>query len=268
MRFVGVDLTSAFSKKPRAIDIAILDDTLNVKFAKMRWPAPADVRGRNIPAFQAALRAAVPEPHDDVVWAIDGPQGLALDGHPMRTCERQLGTPGRTPHALPDHASTAPFQGYIRSSIDLFATMLAIAFKLDLAGDAGVALKDATLYEVFPGAEWAVLAGARLSSKTSQAGRTERRQLFEHLAVQGLSALPTADENDALVGAYLAWCTRHRLAHATLTGSAPVRAAAVDLREGYILHATPAARAVGWAPARAAAPRVAIGTAPDECDRR
>lgn len=248
MRFVGVDLTSAFARRPRPIDVAILDDGLHVTFSSMTWPSPADVTGRNVKALQAMLAAGVPGSHEDVVWAIDGPQGLALSGRPMRSCERQLGTPGRTPHVLPPHESRAPFQGYIRASVDLFAVMLANAFGLRLAGSGGSTAANATLFEVFPGAEWSVLAGRRVPGKATREGREQRRQLLEHLGVNGLPACPMADQNDALVGAYLAWCTRREPDRVALVGLPPVLAPPADLCEGHILHATSAARVTGWSP--------------------
>ena len=75
-------------------------------------------------------------------------------------CEAELGTPGRTPDVLPAADSSAPFQGYIRSSVDLFARLMnnrKVGFRLGGAG--GLRFSEATLFEVFPGAEWTVLAG-------------------------------------------------------------------------------------------------------------
>lgn len=50
--------------------------------------------------------------------------------------------------------------------------------------------------------------------------------------------MPTADENDALVGAYLAWCTRHRPGLVQLVGRPCEATEGQELREGMILHAT------------------------------
>jgi len=38
MKFVGIELTSAFAAKPRLIDIALLDDQLNARFSAVAWP--------------------------------------------------------------------------------------------------------------------------------------------------------------------------------------------------------------------------------------
>lgn len=245
MRYVGVDLTSAYSRVPRSIDIALVDDGLNCTFAQAMWPASPLVERRDPGLFGMLLRAVGGSPND-VIWAVDGPQGLARAGKQMRLCEQVLGTPGRTPAALPATDSTRPFETYIRSSIDLFAVLhpelrLAGMPRPDLGLPHGVPLETATLFEIFPGAEWAVLAGRRLSKKTSRAGRQERRDLFAAMGVLGLPPLPTADQNDALVGAYLAWCTRRQGAAVRLEGEPP-STGQVDLVEGAILHATAAAR--------------------------
>ncbi len=247
MRFIGIDLTSAFAQgAARAIDVAILSDELEVSFALARWPTGAEVVARSAPAFRAMLEQAVPPHHRDVVWAIDGPQGLSKSGAAMRLCERQLAAPGRTPDTLPLPESTQPFHGFIRSSVDLFAALAGGVFDLKPAGLDRITANTATLFEVFPGAEWSVLAGARLSKKGSAAGRAQRRDLFRVLGVRGLPVLPTPDQNDALVGAYVAWCSRHRPQNVSLVGMPPYRGVNREIREGLILHATGEARVTGW----------------------
>lgn len=235
MRFVGIDLTSAFAASPRAVDVAILDAGLECSFRTARWPAAALVAVRDSNALRKMIADAVPGLTNSDVLAVDGPQALAAAGQNVRTCERILATPGRTPDALPATTSTQPFHGYIRSSIDLFAVLAATRVLVGL--DAEATLASATLFEVFPGAEWVPLAGCAIPRKSSVQGRSARRRIFELLGIKGLPALPTADQNDALVGAYLAWCTRHRSDHVTLEGTAPTRAGA-DLTEGFILHGT------------------------------
>ena len=244
MKFVGIDLTSAFAESPRPIDIAVLDDGLNARFFTVAWPGAEAVIGRDPSFLTRMLLAQVPAGTSErMVVAIDGPQGLVGVGNTMRACERILGTPGRTPSALPPAEETgAPFQGYIRSSIDLFAGMVAATPTWPLAGLNGVSnfeagLFEAGLFEVFPGAEWMVLAKRRLPLKTTTAGREARRNLFEALQVTfPTQALPTADQNDALVGAYLAWCVHNRPSSVELVGVAP-SAAGSEIREGFILHA-------------------------------
>lgn len=237
MKFVGIDLTSAFAARPRPIDVAVLDDELNAKFTAVVWSAAEAVVGRDPAFLTQMLREQVPvKSSERMVVAIDGPQGLATVGNTMRACERTLGTPGRTPSNIPPaEEAGVPFQGYIRSSIDLFAGLVGTAL-WPLAGLNGVSNFDAGLWEVFPGAEWVVLAKRRLPLKTTAAGRQARRSLFEVLEVIfPTQAVPTADQNDALVGAYLAWCVHNRPSSVELVGVAP-HAADGELREGFILH--------------------------------
>jgi hypothetical protein len=235
MHFIGIDLTSAYTASPRAIDVAVLDDSLHCELSTVAWPAAAQVVARDATALRAIFAPALRG--RDAIWAVDGPQGLARPGASLRDSERSLGTPGRTPDLLPATTGGGPFQDYIRSSVDLFAGLLASSPTLRLAGNAGAVLADATLYEAFPGAEWSVLAARRLPKKGSHHGRDARRRLLARLGISGLPALPTADQNDALICAYLAWCTRRLPAHVKLVGAAPF-AANGELREGFILHAT------------------------------
>jgi len=241
VKFIGIDLTSAFAASPRAIDIAVLDDRRNARFFAVAWPNAEAVISRDASFLTEMLRAQVPVGSSErIVIAIDGPQGLAAVGNTMRSCERILGTPGRTPSTLPPAEETgAPFQGYIRSSIDLFAGLVGVDPRRTLAGFNGVGNLAADLWEVFPGAEWVVLAKRQLPLKTTAAGRQVRRTLFEALQVAfPTPAIPTADQNDALVGAYLAWCLHNRPSSVELVGVAPATADG-EIREGFILHAGP-----------------------------
>ena len=126
MKFVGIDLTSAFAATSRPIDIAVIDDRLNVTFFTVVWPSAEVVIGRDSSfLIQRVLGEVSIGPSERIVLAIDGPQGLAIAGNTMRACERILGTPGRTPCTLPPaEEAGVPFQGYIRSSIDLFAGLV------------------------------------------------------------------------------------------------------------------------------------------------
>ena len=245
MRFVGVDLTSAFSAAPRAVDIAVLDDELHCSFFTTFWPSPALVEARDVIALTTMLTGTLSASAAETVWAIDGPQALAAPGELQRACEGELATPGRTPDTLPSTTSTAPFATFIRSSIDLFAALLSVP-GTRLGGAAGVSMTTATLFEMFPGAEWGVIAGQRLPGKASLAGKAARRSLFEHLGIRDLPVRPTADQNDALVGAWLAWCTRHAPERVALAGTPPTSDDDGVLREGCILHATGKARALGF----------------------
>lgn len=180
MKFVGIDLTSAFAAKPRPIDIAVLDDRLNVRFLTAAWPSAGVVIGRDSSFLTQRVLTEVPVGAGErMVLAIDGPQGLSKAGNTMRTCERILGTPGRTPCILPlAEEGGVPFHGYIRSSIDLFAGLVSAGSPRKLAGLGGTSNIEADLWEVFPGAEWVVLARRRLSLKRTDAGRLDRRRKY------------------------------------------------------------------------------------------
>ena len=239
MQFIGVDLTSAFSNVPRAIDIAVLDNSLHVSFFQAIWPSGALVLARDLFALRGMLTNVILNPHKEPqIWALDGPQGLAQFNQQMRNAERVLGTPARTPDTLPPNTSTLPFQSYIRSSIDLFAALLQDSSMFQLAGFSGSTLENATLYEIFPGSEWTPLSGFRFANKSSALGRKQRRWLLAQLGVQNLPQLPTADQNDALVGAYLLWCTRHKKNAVRLVDLPPIACPSTgEIREGHILHA-------------------------------
>jgi hypothetical protein len=238
MKFVGIDLSSAFAANPRPIDIAVLDQGLNASFYFMEWPDAETVTNRNA-VFTRPIFDLIREDNERVVIAIDGPQGLAVDGNKMRTCERILNAPGRTPSVLPPPAENGvPFQGFIRSSIDFFAGMINSNPQRHLAGLNGVERIDADLFEVFPGSEWVVLANCKLPKKTTIDGRVQRRALFQNLHINFLNAdIPTPDQNDALIGAYLAWCVHNRETVVDLVGVPPTQSNDDEIREGFILHA-------------------------------
>lgn len=240
MKFVGIDLTSAFAASSRAIDVAVLDDRLSARFFKVAWPNAEAAIGRDASFLTQTLLAEVPLGQSErMVLAVDGPQGLATAGNTMRACERNLGTPGRTPSTLPPAETGAPYQGYIRSSIDLFAGLLGDDPPRALAGFDGVDNMEADLWEVFPGAEWGVLAKRQLPKKKTLPGRKARRTLLEALEVSfPTEAIPTEDQNDALVGAYLAWCVHNRPSSVELVGKAP-HTVNGEVCEGFILHAGP-----------------------------
>jgi hypothetical protein len=238
MKFVGVDLTSAFAASPRPIDIAVLDQGLNANFYFMEWPDAETVTNRNA-TFTNTIFNQIRKDNERIIIAIDGPQGLAVDGNNIRTCERILNAPGRTPSVLPPPAENGmPFHGFIRSSIDFFAGMINSNPQRHLAGLNGVERIDADLFEVFPGSEWAVLANRKLPKKTTIDGRVQRLALFQNLHINFLNAdIPTPDQNDALIGAYLAWCVHNRETTVDLVGVPPTQTNDDEIREGFILHA-------------------------------
>ena len=116
MRFVGVDLTSAFSAAPRPVDVAVLDDGLCCSFHRAVWPDAEAVIAREPEALWRMIAGCLSGSGEQQVWAIDGPQGLASSGASVRQCEIHLATPGRTPDSLPAIDSAVPFHAYIRST--------------------------------------------------------------------------------------------------------------------------------------------------------
>ena len=78
MKFVGVDLTSAFSAQPRSVDIAVLDDELSCSFHEAAWPAAQSVIARDPEALWRMIAMFVSDSAKEQAWAIDGPQGLVV----------------------------------------------------------------------------------------------------------------------------------------------------------------------------------------------
>ncbi len=241
--YLGADLTSAFSKDPRPIDVALLCPTnqeLLLQFAQANWPSPAEVLERS-PALEKLLTSpfSLTVTQNDLAMALDGPQGLATLQSEMRQCEQQLGAAGKTPDELPSHLSKAPFQNYIRSSLDLFAALVKSGARL-----AGLTIDAQTwnLFEIYPGAEWRVLAeGATLKGKDTVEGRAQRMALLQKHGIKFPSGLsqsnpPTSDQNDAAIGALLIYWFFNEPDRVALIGVAP-KLNAGNIIEGYILHA-------------------------------
>ncbi len=228
VRFVGWDLTDPFSRACRPVDVAAVDSRGRVRFSEVRWPAPSQDGG-----FEpGALAAAFPVEVGDVV-VVDGPQALARPGASARESERLLRAPGRTPNVLPMPGQ--PFAGFVRGSVLLFAALRARG-GLPLLDVDTASVGEARLFEAFPGATWRTLAVEKLGAKASRQGRERRRAVMEARGLRFPSGeLPTHDQLDAAVCAWLGWLTR----------KAPERVVAVGipltvddhglLREGRIL---------------------------------
>ena len=242
MTYVSLDLTSAFARVPRSIDIAVLRGE-HLLFSQMNWPAPNVVTQRDgSQMLQSILQAAGIAEGEAILLALDGPQGLSEPGQTMRACERALGTNGHAPDQLPPPVEGGPVHmgGYLRSSLDLFGALADLP-TLSLAGLDANEPMNANLFEIYPGADWTVLAGKRLDKKTTDMGRRVRREILEAAGLafpKGLT-LPTADQNDAAVGAYLLKCGHEDPTRVRLVGVTP-RYDLTQLREGLILHANAA----------------------------
>ncbi|MBM7113042.1 DUF429 domain-containing protein [Archangium primigenium] len=230
MRFLGWDLSDPFARRPRAVDVAVVEEDGRVAFEQWAWPA-LDAARHLTPQ---ALLAACPVGPTDVV-VVDGPQALARPGAQVREAERLLRAPGRTPDTLP--VPGAPFSGFVRGGVLLFAA---------LHQGSGLPLLDldtphpheARLFEAFPGATWRQLGGKALGKKTTPEGRTARRARLE---AEGLrfsgTGLPTHDALDAALCAWLGWRTRSAPERVHAVGTPLWKDAEGWLREGRILHA-------------------------------
>jgi hypothetical protein len=229
VRFVGWDLTDPYSRACRPVDVAEVDARGRVRFSERRWPTPSRKDGGFDPE---ALAAAFPVGAEDVL-VVDGPQALARPGASVREAERLLRAPGRTPDALPEPGR--PFAGFVRGGVLLFASLRARGGLplLDLDTDA---LDEARLFEAFPGATWRALAVEKLGAKASREGRERRRAALEARGLRfPAGELPTHDQLDAALCAWLGWLTRKAPEQVEAVGAPLTVDARGWLREGRIL---------------------------------
>ncbi|WNG13242.1 DUF429 domain-containing protein [Cystobacter fuscus] len=228
MRFLGWDLSDPFARRPRAVDVAVVDLHGRVDFEQREWPAPDD-EGRLDPE---ALVTAFPVGPSDVV-VVDGPQALARPGARVREAERLLRAPGRTPDVLP--VPGAPFQGFVRGGVLLFAALHRLGALPMLDVDTSEPDR-ARLFEAFPGATWRHLAVEKLGKKSSPEGRAARRARLEAAGLRfARGVLPTHDELDAALCAWLGWLTRTAPERVHAVGLPLWRDTEGWLREGRIL---------------------------------
>ncbi|WP_224240522.1 DUF429 domain-containing protein [Hyalangium gracile] len=233
MSFVGWDLSDPFSRRPRPVDVAVVDAHGRVRFDERRWPQVE--RGGVLDA--QALAAAFPVGPEDVV-VVDGPQGLARPGASVREAERVLRAPGRTPDVLPEPGR--PFCGFVRGSVLLFAALRRFE-ALELLDVDTPHVGEARLFEAFPGATWRRLAVEKLAKKDSPAGRARRREVLQAAGLRfPVGELPTHDQLDAALCAWLGWLTRHETGRVHAVGAPLWVDSEGWLREGRILDARPA----------------------------
>lgn len=227
---MGWDLSDPFSRRPRPVDVAVVDSRERVHFEERYWPRVE--RGGVLEA--EALAAGFPLGSEDVV-VVDGPQALARSGAQVREAERMLRAPGRTPDVLPEPGR--PFCGFVRGSVLLFAALRGLG-GLKLLDVDTPDLGEARLFEAFPGATWRRLAVEKLAKKDSPTGRTRRRELLEDAGLRfPAGELPTHDQLDAALCAWLGWLTRTRPERVHAVGT-PLWVDSEDrLREGRILDA-------------------------------
>ena len=199
--FVGLDLTDPTAAKPRSCDVAVLDPELRCEFSVWDYEehgagiVPESVLGRSF------------------ILAVDGPQGLAGKKEAtVRESERITKTPGRTPYTWPENGK--PYAGFITGSVKLFYQLVTSGSRFRLLGFNDIPLREVNLLEVFPGAAWRALAGQRLPRKNLKVGRQARLTLLRTVGVQfpdqfSDSKPPTADQLDAAMAAWTAYCFDH-----------------------------------------------------------
>jgi hypothetical protein len=185
--YLGADLTDAYSRRARDVDVCGLDlvgGALAARFWRWTYEGGTDDVSALLPEVRAA-RGAV----------LDGPQALARPGATMRESERLLGAAGKTPSTTP---TKGPFSGFVRTSVELFTAF----------DRAGTPVSGASLVsgvgEHYPGGNWRRLAG-RLPRKKEAAGVAARRTVLEALGVRFPEVHHlTHDHLDACLGAVIA----------------------------------------------------------------
>jgi hypothetical protein len=221
--YIGLDLADSNARSKRPADVAVLDPTLHCTFDQWNYREdgsgiiPGRVIGRSY------------------VLAVDGPQGLAGDRDAiMRDSERVVNAPGHTPYELP--TDNRPYTGFIKGSVKLFYRLVTSGSRFRLLGMEGVSPADANLIEVFPGGAWKVVAGRPLPTKRQLEGRQVRFELLKSMGITFDSDdLPTTDQLDAAIAAWVAYCFDQ--GEAQLEGRPPVLDAdAGAVREGYVVQ--------------------------------
>ncbi len=171
--YLGIDLTDAYCKALRPIDVCGLDARASKLEARF-WTWSYDGGTADVGPLLGEVRAASRT-------ALDGPHALARPGQSQRACERLLRAPGKTPAEVPPVGR--PFAGFIRSSVELFAAFASAGVgpaAYDGAAFAG------PLIEVYPGGNWSRLVqglGERLPAKSTAQGQAKRRVILEALGV-------------------------------------------------------------------------------------
>lgn len=229
--YLGVDLTSRYAISPRPIDVCGLtladSQTLVADFWQWRWGS------RDEPI---AIDALLPEIQHASIIMIDGPHAFAKPGERVRSAERTLRTPGRTPSELP--SLHLPYAGFIHSSLELFSVFrhhgLAISYRTG----------SVSIFECYPAAAWKNLSPfLALRSKRTREGRNDRCQLLQRLGVVwSHQAELSHDQIDACLCAVISAAMDDRLAklNVSTVGEPLYIDRAGNLREGPICSIHPA----------------------------
>jgi len=152
------------------------------------------------------------------------------------TCERRLGTAGKSPFAF--RPIGQPYAGFVQGSVKLFHSLnKSQRFQLYGLKNAKV---DTNLIEVYPGAAWPVIAGHRLQKKKLLVGRQSRYELLMRIGIKFSSKYtievpPTHDQLDAAIAAYIAYL--FTMGNTTECGQNPFEDERLGiLREGFIVQ--------------------------------
>lgn len=194
--FIGIDLSDPFAKHKRRCTRAILEPDLYCTFDEWEY----DPTGSTIVPSEIA--------HSPHIVAIDGPQGLARNpSQRMRLCEQQLGAAGKSSYAFCPIGQ--PYAGFVRGSVELFHSLYRSG-DFHLHGVEQMQESNTNLIEVYPGAAWPVLTKQHLKKKRLLEGRRARYGLMVKLGITfaqrySIEMLPTHDQLDAAVAAYLAY---------------------------------------------------------------
>ncbi len=218
--FIGVDLTDLNAASRRPCEVAVIDPALRCSFH--RWDY--DEEGASI-----VPEAALGKPF---VMAVGGPQGLAADAN-ARVSEGLVNASPRSTYQLP--TDDRPCAGFMTGSAKLFYKLATGGSRFRLLGLNDIPSDEANLIEVFPCAAWRELADDPLSPNRSVKGRRRRADLLQAQGVILPSELPTDDQLDAAIAAWLAHCFDNDVVK--LEGDAPTidREAGV-IRGGYIVQ--------------------------------
>jgi hypothetical protein len=234
--FIGIDLSDPFAKQKRRCTRAILGADLRCTLDEWEY---SQTGSAIVPSEIAHL------PH---IVAMDGPQGLA--GNPsqrMRLCEHQLGAAGKSPYDF--RPIGQPYAGFVRGSVELFHSLYK-SRDFHLYGMEQTQGSDANLIEVYPGAAWPVLAKRLLKKKRLLEGRRARYGLMVRLGITfaqkySIEMLPTHDQLDAAVAAYLAYLFKS--GKTCDYGEKPFEDTNVGiLREGLIIQPVKSSYQTNW----------------------
>ena len=222
--FIGIDPTDPFSKSQRRCTRAILRADLSCTVDEWTYART----GSGIVPSQLM--------HLPYIVAIDGPQGLAGSvGANMRICEQQLCAAGKSSYTFKPIGQ--PYAGFVRGSVELFYSLhCSKNFRIHGMGQKTAA----NLIEVYPGAAWPLLADQTLRNKKLLEGRKGRYDLLLRLGItftynQGVDKLPTHDQLDAVLAAYIAYL--FSIGKTSNYGEKPFEDTSIKiLREGFIVQ--------------------------------